>query len=304
MRALILITFVCLVNANIYYDMSNESYEEVKESRNFTGKVVLVTGSSSGIGEGTVKLYSILGAKVVVTGRNETRIKAVAEECHKLSPHGLKPLEVVADLTKQDDAKRLVDSTIKEYGKLDILVNNAGSSVLSYIKDDKILEEFDKVFNIDVRSVVEMIHLSLPHLEKSKGTIINISSDAGLSPLVGMLTYQLAKSAINMMTKVLAIELGPSGIRVNTINPGFIDTPFADSTGIKIPDELKKKMFEKMADITPLKRIGQPLDIAKGIVFLSSTDAQFITGANLVIDGGEIYNSPADFLGSLLSSYY
>ncbi len=199
MRALILITFVCLVNANIYYDMSNESYEEVKESRNFTGKVVLVTGSSSGIGEGTVKLYSILGAKVVVTGRNETRIKAVAEECHKLSPHGLKvvnvillynfynlnlkPLEVVADLTKQDDAKRLVDSTIKEYGKLDILVNNAGSSVLSSIKDDKVLEEFDKVFNIDVRSVVEMIHLSIPHLEKSKGTIINISSDAGLSPV-------------------------------------------------------------------------------------------------------------------------
>jgi NAD(P)-dependent dehydrogenase (short-subunit alcohol dehydrogenase family) len=179
--------------------MSNESYEEVKESRNFTGKVVLVTGSSSGIGEGTVKLYSILGAKVVVTGRNETRIKAVAEECHKLSPHGLKvvnvillynfynlnlkPLEVVADLTKQDDAKRLVDSTIKEYGKLDILVNNAGSSVLSSIKDDKVLEEFDKVFNIDVRSVVEMIHLSIPHLEKSKGTIINISSDAGLSPV-------------------------------------------------------------------------------------------------------------------------
>ncbi len=200
MRALILITFVCLVHANIYYDMSNESYEEVKESRNFTGKVVLVTGSSSGIGEGTVKLYSILGAKVVVTGRNETRIKEVAEECHKLSPHGLKvvnvillynfynfnlkPLEVVADLTKQDDAKRLVDSTIKEYGKLDILVNNAGSSVLSYIKDDKILEEFDKVFNIDVRSVVEMIHLSLPYLEKSKGTIINISSIAGLTPVL------------------------------------------------------------------------------------------------------------------------
>ncbi len=95
MRALILITFVSLVNANIYYDMSNESYEEVKNSRNFTGKVVLVTGSSSGIGEGTVKLYSILGAKVVVTGRNETRVKQVAEECNKLSPHGLKVVNVI-----------------------------------------------------------------------------------------------------------------------------------------------------------------------------------------------------------------
>jgi NAD(P)-dependent dehydrogenase (short-subunit alcohol dehydrogenase family) len=89
----------------------------------------------------------------------------------------------VADLTKQEDAKRLVDTTIEEYGKLDVLVNNAGSGVLSYIKDDKILEEFDKVFNIDVRAVVEMIHLSIPYLEKSKGTIINISSIEGITPV-------------------------------------------------------------------------------------------------------------------------
>jgi len=90
MQTLIVIALLSLVKANIYYDMSNDSYEEVKNSRNFSGKVVLVTGSSSGIGAGTVKLYSILEANVVVTGRNETRIKQVAEECHKLSPHGLK----------------------------------------------------------------------------------------------------------------------------------------------------------------------------------------------------------------------
>jgi meso-butanediol dehydrogenase/(S,S)-butanediol dehydrogenase/diacetyl reductase len=89
----------------------------------------------------------------------------------------------VADLTKQEDAKRLVETTIKQYGKLDVLVNNAGSGVLSFVKDDKILEEFDKVFNIDVRAVVEMIHLSIPYLEKSKGTIINISSIAGITPV-------------------------------------------------------------------------------------------------------------------------
>ncbi len=89
----------------------------------------------------------------------------------------------MADLTKQDDAKRLVETTIKQYGKLDVLVNNAGSGVLSSVNDDKILEEFDKVFNIDVRAVVEMIHLSIPYLEKSKGTIINISSIAGITPV-------------------------------------------------------------------------------------------------------------------------
>jgi len=94
-----------------------------------------------------------------------------------------KPLEVVADLTKEDDVKRLVNSTINEYGKIDILVNNAGSGVLSAIRDDKILNEFDNVFNIDVRSIVELTHLSVPYLEKSKGTIINISSIAALSPV-------------------------------------------------------------------------------------------------------------------------
>jgi len=89
----------------------------------------------------------------------------------------------VADLTKEDDVKRLINSTINEYGKIDILVNNAGSGVLSSIKDEKILTEFDNVFNIDLRSVVELIHLSIPHLEKSKGTIINISSDVALHPV-------------------------------------------------------------------------------------------------------------------------
>jgi NADP-dependent 3-hydroxy acid dehydrogenase YdfG len=90
----------------------------------------------------------------------------------------------VADLTKENDLKRLVDTTIKEYGKLDVLVNNAGSTVPSSIKDDRVLDEFDKIFNIDIRSVVELIHLSIPHLEKSKGTIINISSIAALAPVV------------------------------------------------------------------------------------------------------------------------
>jgi len=294
MQTLIVIALLSLVKANIYYDMSNESYEEVKNSRNFSGKVVLVTGSSSGIGAGTVKLYSILGANVVVTGRNETRIKQVAEECHKLSPYSLKPLEIVADLTKENDLKRLVDTTIKEYGKLDVLVNNAGSALPSLITDDRVLDEFDKIFNIDIRSVVELIHLSIPHLEKSKGTIINISSIAALAPHPGMLSYYMAKAAMDMMTRVLAIELGQSGIRVNTINPGLIETNIGDSTGVPIDKEKVKKFIEIFVKATPLRRAGEPLDIAKGIVFLSSIDAQFITGANLVIDGGVVFNLPID----------
>jgi len=263
--------------------MSIDSYEEVKNSRNFSGKVVLVTGSSTGIGAGIVKLFSFLGAKVVVTGRNETNIKRVAEECHKLSPYGLKPLQVVADLAVEHDIIKLVNETIKEFGTFDVLVNNAGIWEFSSIKDNHILEQYDRAMQIDVRSALELIHLSIPYLEKSKGTIINISSISSLRPQSGFLSYSMAKTSINMMTSILAIELGPTGIRVNTISPGVID-----SKTTKTKEDLE--IIETYGKRAPLRRVGEPLDIAKGVVFLSSTDAQFITGANLVIDGGLMYN--------------
>ncbi|CAG2172801.1 unnamed protein product [Oppiella nova] len=278
---------VSLIKANIYYDLSNEDYSDVQNSRNFTGKVVLTTGSSSGIGEGIVKLFSVLGASVVVTGRNATEITRVAEECQELSPNKLKPLEVVADVTKSDDLNRLLSETIKTFGKLDVLVNNAGIGPTAGVRDKAFMKVFDQTIQVNLRAYVELCYLSVPYLDETNGTIISISSIASTHPYIANMAYEVSKTGVDMMTKALALELGPR-IRINTINPGMVETNITGSLPPVIVDALRKELIAR----TPLKRIGQPLDVAKGVVFLASSDAQFITAANLFIDGGLVYNTP------------
>ncbi|XP_054155422.1 3-oxoacyl-[acyl-carrier-protein] reductase FabG-like [Oppia nitens] len=286
MQSILLLTLLSIAAAVVtvtasadVLDYSDDDYRAVAKSRNFTGKVVLVTGSSSGIGEGIVKLFSVLGARVVVTGRKEADVHRVAQDCQRLSPNKLKPLEVVADLTKSTDLATLLDQTIKTFGKLDVLVNNAGIYPATTIGQTNLLQVWDQIFNIDLRTVVELIHLSVPYLEKTNGTVIDISSIAATAPMIGSLAYNSAKAGLDMLARVLALELGPKGIRVNSLNPGL--TKVSD-----FPDDI----IAKYSKATPLRRIGEPLDIAKGVAFLASTDASFITGANLVIDGGLVYN--------------
>ncbi|CAG2112433.1 unnamed protein product [Medioppia subpectinata] len=273
--------------ANIYYNLSDEDYSQVKRSRNFTGKVVLTTGSSSGIGEGIVKLFSLLGASVVVTGRNATDIHRVAKEVQELSPKKLKALEVTADVTKSDDLQRLLNETIKTYGKLDVLVNNAGIGPTAGVRDKAFMDVFDRTIDVNLRAYAELCHLAVDYLDQTNGTIISISSIASTHPYIANMAYEVSKSGVDMMTKVLALELGPR-IRVNAINPGLVESNLMGSLPPVIVDALRKELIAR----TPLKRIGQPFDIAKGVAFLASTDAQFITGANLFIDGGLVYNVP------------
>jgi NAD(P)-dependent dehydrogenase (short-subunit alcohol dehydrogenase family) len=152
-------------------------------SRDFSGKVALITGSSSGIGAATAISLSKAGAQVVVTGRNADNVSKVSQECEKVSPNGLKALGVVADLIKEEDCKRLIDSTISKFGKLDILVNNAGAGVVTPIKDPSIMDSYERFMKLNVRSVVYLTHLAVEYLEKTKGVIINISSIAGMKPV-------------------------------------------------------------------------------------------------------------------------
>ncbi|CAG2170771.1 unnamed protein product [Oppiella nova] len=223
---------------------------------------------------------SILGAKVVVTGTTDAKVKAVAKECEDLSPYKLKPLEVVADLTKSDDLNRVIAETVKTFGRLDVLVNNAGiRSQLTTILQTDVMKAWDQLYSLDLRAVVELTHVAVPHLLKTNGSIIQISALAGLAPMPQNLVYGPAKAGLDMLTRVLALELGPKGIRVNAINPG------ATQVFEPLPP-----IWEKTREFTPLKKLGQPLDIAKAVAFLISSDAQFITGANLVVDGGFVYN--------------
>ncbi|XP_054152621.1 3-oxoacyl-[acyl-carrier-protein] reductase FabG-like [Oppia nitens] len=252
---------------------------------NFTNKVVLTTGSSSGMGEDIVKLFSQLGANVVVTGRNATEIQRVANECQNLSPKKLKPLQVVADVSDDKQLTDLLKKTIDTYGKLDVLVNNAGIGGLKPIVDPKFMENFDKIMSINLRPYVQLSHLAVPYLMKTNGTIISTSSSLTMSPLKNNLAYIVSKAATDMMTRVLALELGPN-IRVNTINPGLTQTNFHDGV---IDPVIIEAFLKLVVAHTPLKRLGQPMDMAKGVVFLASDQASFITGANLVIDGGLHY---------------
>ncbi|CAG2169624.1 unnamed protein product [Oppiella nova] len=186
MKLIVALALLSIASAQ-FNDFDIKDYKDVVNSRNFTGKVILVTGSNSGIGEGIVKLFSILGANVVVTGRKADDVQRVGKEVQELSPKKLK--------------------------------------------------------------------------------------------LSQELAYAPAKAGLDMLTRVLALELGPKGIRVNTLNPGATQV---DKTGDPGVDK-----------ITPLRREGQPLDMAKGVAFLGSSDASFITGANLVVDGGLVYNMGA-----------
>ncbi|CAG2176927.1 unnamed protein product, partial [Oppiella nova] len=262
----------------------NEDINQVKSSRNFRGKVVLVTGSSSGIGEGIVKLFSILGAKVVVTGRKAAEVTRVAKEAQELSPKKEKPLEVVADVTKSDDLNRLMSETIKTFGRLDVLVNNAGIFKMAGIKDKRnFMKVFDQTIQVNLRPYLELIQLAIPHLEKTNGTIISTSSRLSENPVRMGMAYGISKAGVDMMTKTLALELGPK-IRVNAVNPGPTESNLNSNTGFD-PNIMNALMGQLMEN-TPLRRLGEPLDVAKAVVFLASSDARFITGANINIDGG------------------
>ena len=179
---------------------------------NFEGKVALITGSSSGIGASTALLFAKSGADVVVTGRNADNVADVAKLCREVSNNKSKVLEVVADITKEEDAKRLVNETIKKFGKLDILVNNAGAGVAANITDTDYMAKFQKTLDLNLNAVVLLTHLSVKHLEKTKGNIINISSIAALrsvsnSKIINKILNQGFDSKSNSTTFVILIIL-------------------------------------------------------------------------------------------------
>ncbi|CAG2175388.1 unnamed protein product [Oppiella nova] len=243
-------------------------------SRDFTGKVVLITGSTSGIGAVTAVEFARLGAQVVVTGRRKDRVSAVAKQCAEASPTGAKALEVVADVTNDDDCRRLVTDTIKTFKKLDILVNNAGRGMVSSIWDGDILDKYELIMNTNLRSVVWLTHLCVEHLEKTKGNIVNVSSNGAFKP-----------AALDMFTKCVALELGPKGIRANVINPGLVKS---EALGISrnITEAKYNEFYAEWAKKCPIGRVGEPMDMSNAVLYLTSDDAAFVTASNFVVSGG------------------
>ena len=184
---------------------------------NFGGKVVLVTGSSSGIGEDAVIEFAKSGAQVVVTGRDESRANLVADKCKKVSPTGLEPLVIVADVSKGEDCFRIIDLTVQKFNQLDVLVNNAGIFTPIKIASDNLMSVYDSIFQTNVRAVLLLTKLAGPHLAKTKGVIVNVSSVAAKKASEFSPVYNMSKSAVDMLTKCACVEFGPSGVRVVSI---------------------------------------------------------------------------------------
>lgn len=190
---------------------------------------------------------------------------------------------VVADLTKDEDIQKVADYVKENYGKLDILVNNAGWCPVQPL-DEMSLADYDKAFNLDVRGVVALTIAVLPLIKKAKGNIINMSSIATQRPAAGFSMYTAAKMAVEGMSKSWARELGKDGVRVNIISPGPIDTDIWYKTDMSSSDEEKNKQGAIAG--TAIGGLGKPEDIANMALYLASDKAKYITGANMLVDGG------------------
>ena len=253
-----------------------------QELLNFTGKVVIVTGSGSGLGRGIALRFVEAGATVVVNYRSSAA--GARQVVSQIEANGGTAAAIQADVSQRADVERLIADTAERFGRLDVLVNNAGIYPLSYVlemPDD----EWDAVLDANLRSVFLCTQLAARQMiaqesddQAGAGAIVNIASIEAENPAPMHSHYNAAKGGVLMHTRAAAFELGPHGIRVNAVSPGLIWTEGIEEGW---PDGVAR--WRKAA---PLERLGMPDDVADACLFLASTAARWITGANLRVDGG------------------
>ncbi len=239
------------------------------------GKVAIVTGGGSGLGFAIAEKFTQNGIQTIIVGRDEGKLKTAKEQlgasCHAMA----------CDLSDLASIPAFVNKVIGEFGKIDILVNNAGINMKKEFADVTD-EEFQSVITTNVCSVFSISREVVKHmLAKGAGNIINISSMAAQYGLPKVIAYTASKTAIDGMTRAMAVELSPKGIRVNAIAPGFIYSAMTDKA-LNADPERKAKVFGR----TPMGHMGQPVDIGEAAFFLASDAAKYITGVVLPVDGG------------------
>ena len=246
-------------------------------SRRLDGKVALITGSARGQGEAEARRFAAEGAKVAITDLRDVQGEQLAAEM------GPDTFYQQLDVTREDDWDAAVATTVERFGRLDILVNNAG------------IGAFGTLEGLDLKTHHEMIDINLHGVylgmraakaalvATGNGAIVNISSIDGIVGVLGMTSYSGSKFAVTGMTRSAAIELGPLGVRVNSIHPGVINSPMVQEA----PPETRARL-DRLMDMQPIKRMGEPDEIASLALFLASDEASYITGAQFVIDGGHL----------------
>ena len=242
------------------------------------GKTAVVTGASKGIGAGIAKAFAKEGANVVVNyARGKQDAERVAAEIEKA---GGKAVTVQADVSKQADVDRLFEVARKTFGTIDVLVNNAG--VYEFAPIDQVTEaSYRRMFDLNVLGTMLSTQAAVKSMNGDGGSIINVSSVVALTPVPAASVYSATKGAVDVITRTLALELGPRHIRVNSLSPGLVETEGTRAAGTSDGD------FKSVAVArTPLGRVGQPDDIARVAVFLASDDSGWITGEVLPVGGG------------------
>ncbi len=240
----------------------------------FTGKVVIVTGAGTGIGAATARRFAADGASVVLAGRRADKLTELAA-----SLPADRVLVQATDVSKESDCNALIDAAIARFHQLDVLVNNAGTAAFGPFEKTEITE-YQRIMQTNVDGVIYCIRAALPHLLKTQGNIVTVSSVSGLGGDWGLSYYNTSKGAVTNLTRALALEFGNRGVRVNAVNPSLTLTDMtAGMTG-------NAELMAKFADRIPLGRPAEPAEIGDAIVFLASHDARFITGVNLPVDGG------------------
>jgi NAD(P)-dependent dehydrogenase (short-subunit alcohol dehydrogenase family) len=246
----------------------------------FRGKTVVVTGATSGIGRTTAEAFGREHASVVAVGRNEA---ALAAACEAIRAAGGAAVACQADVTTTDAPARIVDAAVHAFGGVDVVVNAAGviaTGTLEATTD----EVWDAMMSVNAKAPFRLMRAAAPHLAARKGSIVNVSSVNGLRSFPGVLAYCVSKSALDQLTRCAAIEMAPSGVRVNAVNPGVTVTNLHRRSGM---DEAQYAAFLERSKTThPLGRPGQPADVAEMILFLASDKAGWMTGETIPIDGG------------------
>lgn len=242
------------------------------------GKIAIVTGGASGIGEATARLFTQAGAQVLIADRDTKAGTALAEEIgDKAQFHAL-------DVSDEADCNRFAEEVLSTYGKLDILANIAGVGHVGTILETS-AADFERLYDVNVRGVFYLCKAFLPSMiERSSGSIVSIASTGGLTGLRNRFGYCTTKFAVVGMTKTMAIDHAHQGVRVNCICPGRTETPFVKARIAEYPDP--EAGYREMSATQPIGRMGKPEEIAAAALYLSSDEAAFITGEALVIDGG------------------
>jgi len=245
----------------------------------FQDKVILITGATSGIGEATAVAFGRQAAKVVVSGRRQDKGEEVAKQ---VSAAGGEGLFVQADVSQEEDVKRLIEATVEKFGRIDVAFNNAGVETGAPLTDFD-ANEYKKVFDTNVLSIFLSLKYELPVMVKQgSGVVINTSSIFGHVAFPGAGVYIASKFAVEGITKTAALEMADKNVRVCAVAPGAIETDMID----RFAGEQGSKDREMLASLHPVGRLGKPDEIAHAVLYLASDSASFTTGISLPVDGG------------------